>query len=127
LSDEKQNDDEHYHGSWRWAHWRAAHRTLRWQRTACDGVREGERVCTHLHRGLGVAPCALAFAALHVTHAFAQNNAQANAASASQVPSLLGGKVQALVANAAGDTLAVAIDRAGVYVGSPTAAGMNRG
>jgi hypothetical protein len=47
-------------------------------------------------------PIARTFAALPATHALAQ----ANATSAAQVPSLLGGKVQALVPNAAGDTLA---------------------
>jgi hypothetical protein len=71
-----------------------------------------------------VLSLALAFAALPATHARAQANA-ANAASATEVPALLGGKVEALVANSAGDTLAVAIEGAGVYVGTISAAGMN--
>jgi hypothetical protein len=74
-----------------------------------------------------VLSLALAFAALPATHACAQANSAnaANAASASEVPALLGGKVEALVANAAGDTLATAIEGAGLYVGTISAGGMN--
>jgi hypothetical protein len=95
------------------------------------------RAARGLARGMAAAralpmalrPTTLAFAlalvvtALPAGYASAQGNSPAN--TAAQVPALLGGKVSALVANTAGDTLASAIDGAGVYVGSVTPAGIN--
>ena len=66
------------------------------------------------------AGCALASLAILATVSAAlvlpapRAYAQASATATQQVPALLGGKVEALAANAAGDTLAVAIEGAGV-------------
>jgi hypothetical protein len=67
---------------------------------------------------------ALAFAALPATHARAQANT-ANAASATDVPALLGGRVVALATNSPGDTLATAIEGSGAFVGVASTAGLN--
>lgn len=77
-------------------------------------------------RGLAFATLTFTLCALALWAAELSGPAQAQAsAAAPQVPALLGGKVNALVANTAGDTLATAIEGAGVRAGTVSAGGMN--